>query len=109
MINRSLFRSTLRINPMRTVSTKLDNVDHDKLLEICNKEGKLVSEFLREFIQDCCRAYDEEEEEPEQEQAHTSKPIPNKTAQYKVVLYPDMPKGQDQVTKVSYDGGKTWH
>jgi len=50
---------------MRTVSTKLDNVDHERLLEICNKEGKTVSERLRDLIQECCSAFEESEEPAE--------------------------------------------
>jgi hypothetical protein len=34
---------------MRTVSTKLDKKDHERLLEICNDEGKSVAEELREM------------------------------------------------------------
>ena len=47
---------------MRIVSTKLDNVDHDRLLEMCNTEGKSVSKYLRDSIQDCCRDFVESSE-----------------------------------------------
>ena len=36
---------------MRTVSTKIDQNDFDKFMESCNKNGCLVSEKLRELVQ----------------------------------------------------------
>jgi len=48
---------------MKTVSTKLDKKDHERLLEICNKEGQSVAEYLRWMILDYCRLDDEEAEE----------------------------------------------
>ena len=35
---------------MRTVSTKLDKREHERLLEMCNDEGKSVAEELREMV-----------------------------------------------------------
>jgi len=48
---------------MKTVSTKLDKNDHERFLEICNKEGQTVAEYLRGIILDYCRSEDEEAEE----------------------------------------------
>ena len=39
---------------MKTVSSKLSKEEHDKFLELCNKEGKTISEKLREKILECC-------------------------------------------------------
>lgn len=91
---------------MRTVSTKLDNVDHDRLLEICNEEGKTVSEWLRDLIQDCCHTLKEEKEtESKLDKGLESTKLDEKP-RYKVIFDDNIPKGQ--VTKVSYDKGKTW-
>jgi len=51
---------------MRTVSTKLDKKDHERLLEMCNKEGQSVAEALREMVQDSCGAWEDcvESEKP---------------------------------------------
>ncbi len=38
---------------MKTVSTKVDRVLFDKLLDTCNTEGCSISEKLRELIQNC--------------------------------------------------------
>ena len=47
---------------MKTVGTKLDNKDHERLLEMCNDEGKSVSEELREMVQMTCDAWEEGKE-----------------------------------------------
>ena len=39
---------------MKTVSSKLSKEEHEKFLELCNKEGKTISEKLREKILECC-------------------------------------------------------
>jgi len=39
---------------MKTVSSKLSKEEHEKFLELCNKEGQTVSEKLRGIIQECC-------------------------------------------------------
>jgi len=39
---------------MKTVSTKLEKTDHDRLLELCNKEGCTVSEMIRDLITGYC-------------------------------------------------------
>ena len=92
---------------MKIVGTKLDNSDYERFADFCLKEELTKSEVLRDLIKKFVNNRDQLL--PEQNTSHTSKPIPNKTAQYKVVLYPDMPKGQDQFNTVSYDSGKTWY
>ena len=57
---------------MRTVSTKLDKKDHERLLEICNEKGKSVAEELREMVQ---MSYDVWEEEKEIEAEDRAKQI----------------------------------
>ena len=47
---------------MQTVSTKLDKKDHERLVEMCNKEGQSVAEALRGMVQDSCNAWEEYEE-----------------------------------------------
>lgn len=39
---------------MKTVSTKIDLEDHQRLLELCNKEGCTVSEMMRDLITGYC-------------------------------------------------------
>jgi len=53
---------------MKTVSTKLDKKDHERLVEMCNKEGQSVAEALREMIQDNCGAWEDyvESEKPDE-------------------------------------------
>jgi len=47
---------------MQTVSTKLDKKDHERLVEMCNKEGQSVAEALREMIQSYCNSWEDYEE-----------------------------------------------
>jgi len=47
---------------MKTVSTKLDKNDHEKLLEMCNIEGQTVAEALRDMVQSSCDAWEEGQE-----------------------------------------------
>ena len=57
---------------MKTVSTKLDKKDHERLLEMCNDEGKSIAEEIRELVQMCCNAW---EEGKEMEKEEKSKPM----------------------------------
>ena len=57
---------------MKTVSTKLDKNDHERFLEICNKEGQTIAEYLRGIILDYCRS--EDEFDSEQEENTTKEP-----------------------------------
>ena len=52
---------------MKTVGTKLDNKDHERLLEMCNDEGKSVSEELREMVQMSCKSWEEMKEMEKEE------------------------------------------
>ena len=54
---------------MRTVSTKLDRKEHERLLEMCNDEGKSVAEELREMVQMSCDVWDEGKEIEKEEKA----------------------------------------
>ncbi len=54
---------------MKTVGTKLDNKDHERLLEMCNDEGKSVSEELREMVQMSIEAWEEEKEVEKEEKS----------------------------------------
>ncbi len=47
---------------MRTVSTKLDKKEHERLLEMCNDDGESVCEALREMIHSYCDAWEEGKE-----------------------------------------------
>jgi len=49
---------------MKTVSTKLDNKEFDRLLEMCNDDGQCISESLRDMIKrdlDCHEEWKENE------------------------------------------------
>lgn len=54
---------------MKTVSTKIELEDHQRLLELCNKEGCTVSEMMRDLITGYCSSC--KKPEPKKE-----KPIP---------------------------------
>ena len=57
---------------MKTVSTKLDKRDHERLLQMCNEEGQSVAESLRDMIQMSCDAWEEGKEiEESNEDDHT--------------------------------------
>lgn len=45
---------------MRTVSTKLEKNDHERFLELCNKEGCTVSETIRDMVLQWCDANEED-------------------------------------------------
>ena len=44
---------------MKTVSTKIDNNDFDRLLEMCNDDGECISESLRGMIKQHLEAHEE--------------------------------------------------
>lgn len=52
---------------MKTVSTKLDNKDFDRLMEMCNDDGECISESLRGMIKQHLEAHEEwkESEKPD--------------------------------------------
>jgi len=66
LVSYSLLQSISVRIPMKTVSTKLDKKDHERFLEICNKQGQTVAEYLRGIILDYCRAEDEYDAEQEE-------------------------------------------
>ncbi len=59
---------------MKTVSTKLDNSDHTRLLDMCNDEGQCVSESLRDIIKQHLDAHDEYLEVKKEEKREKPKP-----------------------------------
>ncbi len=56
---------------MKTVSTKLDKRNHERLVDLCNEEGCTISEALRDMVEQWCNA-NEDGIEMEKE---TPKPI----------------------------------
>ena len=50
LVSYSLLQSISIRKFMRTASTKLDKREHERLLEMCNDEGKSVAEELREMV-----------------------------------------------------------
>ncbi len=44
---------------MKTVSTKIDNNDFDRLVEMCNDDGECISESLRGMIKQHLEAHEE--------------------------------------------------
>lgn len=65
---------------MKTVSTKLNNDDFEKLQEMCNHDGQCLSESLRDMVKSYLEAY-EDGLELEQEE----------TSELKIIVE-DMPK-----------------
>jgi len=59
---------------MKTVSTKLDNSDHTRLLDMCNDEGQCISESLRDMIKQHLDAHDECLEMNKEEKQQKPKP-----------------------------------
>ncbi len=44
---------------MKTVSTKLENKDYDRLINMCNDDGESISESLRDMIKRDLECHDE--------------------------------------------------
>jgi len=82
---------------MKTVSTKLTKEDFEKFQEICNHDGKCISEGLRDLLKMDIEAY-EEGLEMEQEES------PSLTATNQEVK----PISEARITRISHDDGKTW-
>ena len=63
---------------MKTVSTKLENKDFDRLMEMCNEEGECISESLRDMIMRDLDAFEDgkESEKTEPKEETGTKPIP---------------------------------
>ena len=78
---------------MKTVSTKLEKTEFDRLVEMCNHDGQCISEVLREMIKRDLEAHDEYIQ-LEMESKTKSEPTPKHTSQAKI-------------TRISYDG-KAW-
>ena len=59
---------------MKTVSTKLENKDFDRLMEMCNDDGECISESLRGMIKQHLEAHAEwkESEKLESKSKHYS-------------------------------------
>ena len=51
---------------MRTISTKIDAKLHDQFMELCNRDGKCQSEFLRDVIETLCEDCSDEDNEENQ-------------------------------------------
>ena len=80
----------------RTVSARIPNELHEELRERCKKVGCSINDYLKACIEYLLSGYSEfdfgdEEEETEERTEKQSKEIP-----------------AANVTKISYDGGKTW-
>ena len=52
---------------MKTVSTKLDNRDFDRLQDMCNDDGQCISESLRVMIKQYLDCYEERKENEKSE------------------------------------------
>jgi len=65
---------------MKTIGTKLDNKDYEKLLEMCNNDGMCVSEKLRDLVRMSLDANEEglemEKEEKQEPQLIEIRDIP---------------------------------
>ena len=67
--------------------------------ERCQKDGICRNDFIKTAIDNQLELEDEMKEESDSS-------TPKEKPRYKVIIDADMPKAQ--VTKVSYDNGKTW-
>jgi len=61
---------------MKTVSTKLENKDFDRLMEMCNEEGECISESLRDMILGSLNAFDEWKENEKSKENSGPKQVP---------------------------------
>jgi len=91
----------------KTVSARITKEAHEKLTETCNKIGCTVNDYLNGAIelaltgstqQDLGDGIDGEDAVPE----------PKIEPKYRVIIDENQPPPKAQVTKVSYDDGKTW-
>jgi len=76
---------------MKVVGTKLDNSDYEIFYFMCQDCGLSKSEMLRDFVKSFIRTGD--------------KPGERETVEIKER---DIPRVSSEITKISYDGGKTW-
>jgi len=65
---------------MKTVSTKLENVDFNRLMDMCNDDGQCISESLREMIKQHLDCHEEwkENEKSEDDESIKTEPKPPK-------------------------------
>jgi len=91
----------------KTVSARITKETHGKLTETCNKIGCTVNDYLNGAIelaltgstqQDLGDMGDEEDSVPE----------PRSEPKYRIIIDENKSAPKAQVTKVSYDDGKTW-
>jgi len=76
---------------MKTVGTKLDNSDYEIFDFMCQDCGLSKSEKLRDFVKSFIRTDNEPEERETVE-----------------IKERDIPRVKSEITKISYDDGKTW-
>lgn len=91
----------------KTVSARIEKEKHLQLVERCNKIGCTINDYLNGAIElalngstqaDLGDGIDDKDATPE------AKPEPK----YKVIIDENKSVPKAQVTKVSYDDGKTW-
>ncbi|MCV0373660.1 MAG: hypothetical protein K5793_08935 [Nitrosarchaeum sp.] len=77
---------------MKTVSTKLEKSEFNRLVEMCNHDGQCISEALREMIKRDLEAHDD--------YIYSEMKRPIKELK--------IPRAEAKIKKISYDDGKTW-
>jgi len=75
---------------MRTLGTKVDDELAERFYEMCNREGKTVSDELRECIESFCEAFEDGQElelDEEESQKITISEIPEEEKKPKVFTH----------------------
>lgn len=88
----------------KTTTVRIPKERLKKIDDLCEKTGKCRNEWINAAI-DFTLTGDSDFEFGDEEKFE-EKPRSTEQPKYKVILDADIPKGQ--VTKVSYDNGKTW-
>lgn len=87
----------------KTASVRLPKEMYDEIDDICDDIGCTRNDWVKDALKDKLR---QESSDTESKTTETESKMQEEKPRYKVILYDDVSK--PQLTKVSYDGGKTW-
>lgn len=91
----------------KTVSARITKETHDRLTETCNKVGCTVSDYLNGAIE-LALTGNTQQDLGDGMDGEYAIPEPKSEPKYQVIIDENKPPPKAQVTKVSYDDGKTW-
>ena len=91
----------------KTVSARITKETHDKLTETCNKIGCTVNDYLNGAIE-LALTGSTQQSLGDGMDGECAIPEPKIEPKYRVIIDENQPRSKAQVTKVSYDDGKTW-